>query len=114
MKVSIHPQLSDIISTHLFQFSIPLFSAVALFSLVSAVSIPTEIAELEARSGTHLTQAQAQSRLSAAGISSTSTGGCTDRTVSTCTSYDGILSGTVDAMITLKVLLFRSLRRTGC
>lgn len=56
----------------------------------------------EKRSGTPLTQAQAASRLSAAGITASSSGGCTDKTKPTCTSYDGVLSGTVDGAITLK------------
>jgi len=54
------------------------------------------------RSGTKLTQSQAASRLTAAGITSYSSGGCTDRTKSTCTSYDGVYSGTVDGAVTLK------------
>ncbi|KAG6915729.1 hypothetical protein DXG01_010251 [Tephrocybe rancida] len=87
--------------------------------LHGVVSTPVE---LEARSGTPLTQAQAEARLKPNGITASSTGGCTDRyeslnqlhtfpalpgthnvrTVSTCTSYQGILSGTVDGVITLK------------
>ncbi|KAF5376306.1 hypothetical protein D9615_008492 [Tricholomella constricta] len=53
-------------------------------------------------SGTPLTQAQAEAKLIPNGITASSTGGCTDRTISTCTSYEGILSGTVDGVITLK------------
>jgi hypothetical protein len=30
------------------------------------------------------------------------TGGCTDKNIPACTSYQGILSGTVDAVLTLK------------
>lgn len=69
-----------------------------LLSMVSAVlAFP-----LEARSGTPLTQAAAQALLEKNGIYSSSTGGCTSKSISTCTSYDGILSGTVNGAISLK------------
>ncbi|KAI1170656.1 hypothetical protein F4777DRAFT_104598 [Nemania sp. FL0916] len=54
------------------------------------------------RSGTKLTQAQAASQLSAAGIGWTSSGGCTAKSNPTCTSFDGVYSGTVQGAITLK------------
>ncbi|KAI1150843.1 hypothetical protein F4825DRAFT_425003 [Nemania diffusa] len=54
------------------------------------------------RSGTKLTQAQAAARLSASGVGWTSSGGCTEKTNPTCTSFDGVYSGTVDGAITLK------------
>ncbi|KAG6915727.1 hypothetical protein DXG01_010249 [Tephrocybe rancida] len=53
-------------------------------------------------SGTPLTQVQATSKLTQNNITAYSSGNCTDKTVRTCTSYDGILSGTVDGVITLK------------
>jgi hypothetical protein len=53
-------------------------------------------------SGSKLSQAQAAAQLSGAGITSSSSGGCTDRNNAHCTSYDQINSGTVDTMITLK------------
>lgn len=53
-------------------------------------------------SGSKLTQSQAASQLSDAGVTWSSSGGCTDRSNSTCTSLDQINSGTVDATITLK------------
>ena len=56
---------------------------------------------------TKLSDAQAASQLSAAGITRVSTGGCTDRTVSTCTSYDQINQETVSGITT-----FRSV--SGC
>ncbi|EUC62811.1 peptidoglycan-binding domain 1 protein, putative [Rhizoctonia solani AG-3 Rhs1AP] len=52
--------------------------------------------------GTPMTQATAQAKLEAAGISASSTGGCTTKSNPKCTSYDGILSGTVDSLLTLK------------
>lgn len=51
---------------------------------------------------TKLTDAQAEARFAAAGISRVSTGGCTDRTVRTCTSYDQINDTTVEGLITFK------------
>lgn len=56
---------------------------------------------------TKLTDAQAAGQLAAAGITRVSTGGCTDRTVSTCTSYDQINQETVSGITT-----FRSI--SGC
>ncbi|KAF2746025.1 hypothetical protein M011DRAFT_405121 [Sporormia fimetaria CBS 119925] len=54
------------------------------------------------RGGYKMTQAAAAAKLQAAGITAVSTGGCTNKNVPTCTSYDGILSGTVDQVIVLK------------
>ncbi|KAG7092835.1 hypothetical protein E1B28_009150 [Marasmius oreades] len=75
--------------------------------LAAVVSIATFLAfalasPLEERSGTPLTQAQAEARLKPEGITASSSGGCTSKSNKSCTSYDGILSGTVDGVITLK------------
>jgi hypothetical protein len=51
---------------------------------------------------TKLTDAQAAARLSAAGVTRTSSGGCTDRNNPTCTSYDQINHSTVSGIITYK------------
>jgi hypothetical protein len=56
----------------------------------------------EALAVTKLSQAQAASDLSAAGITHSSSGGCTTRSNSTCTSYDQINSATVQGAITLR------------
>ncbi|SHG51563.1 hypothetical protein SAMN05443575_2141 [Jatrophihabitans endophyticus] len=56
---------------------------------------------------TKLSQAQAASQLSAAGITHSSSGGCTTRSNSTCTSYEQINQSTVDGAVTLK-------RASGC
>ena len=56
---------------------------------------------------TKLTDAQAASQLSAVGITRVSTGGCTNRNVSTCTSYEQINQETVSGIKT-----FRSI--SGC
>ncbi|KAI1109708.1 hypothetical protein F5Y14DRAFT_392717 [Nemania sp. NC0429] len=64
-------------------------------------------ADLVERSGSKLTQSVAASRLSAGGVGWTSSGGCSDKNNPTCTSFDGVYSGTVDGAITLK-------RACGC
>jgi hypothetical protein len=56
---------------------------------------------------TKLTHADAASRLSAAGITWSSSGNCSNRNVSTCTSFDQINLTTVQGATTLK-------RATGC
>lgn len=64
-------------------------------------------ADLVERSGSKLTQSVAASRLSAGGVGWTSSGGCSDKNNPSCTSFDGVYSGTVDGTITLK-------RACGC
>ena len=54
-----------------------------------------------------LSQAQADSLIRAAGIGVSSSGGCTNRNNSTCTSFDQINDTTVNGIITLK-------RASGC
>jgi len=68
---------------------------------------------LEQRTGSPLSQAEAARRLSGAGISFSSSGGCTNKNKPTCTSYDGLRSGTVDSAITLKGACDCSLVITG-
>ncbi|WP_020667004.1 hypothetical protein [Amycolatopsis nigrescens] len=60
-----------------------------------------------ASAATKLTQPQAASKLRAAGITWSSSGGCTTRSNPTCTSFEQINSSTVDGVITLK-------RASGC
>lgn len=72
-----------------------------ILALALAAAVATQAAVVQ-RSGTKLSQAEAESRLEAAGITARSSGGCTDRDVGTCTSYEGVYSGTVDDAITLK------------
>ncbi|TFK73841.1 hypothetical protein BDN72DRAFT_760874, partial [Pluteus cervinus] len=74
-------------------------TSIISFALAAALAVASPV---EVRSGTRLTQAQAEARLKPNGITASSTGGCTSKTGSTCTSYDGIFSGTVDGVITLK------------
>ncbi|KAL2261059.1 hypothetical protein VTK26DRAFT_4747 [Humicola hyalothermophila] len=49
-----------------------------------------------------LTHSQATKRLRAAGIKWRSSGGCSNRNVPTCTSFDQVNKATIDAVITLK------------
>ncbi len=72
-------------------------SAVAAVTTVVATAIPASA----------VTQAQAESAFRAAGISWTSSGGCTNRNNSTCTSFEGLRQASVDGAITLK-------RASGC
>ncbi|KAA2261071.1 hypothetical protein F0L68_18595 [Solihabitans fulvus] len=58
-------------------------------------------------SGYKMSQSAAASQFSGAGITWSSSGGCTNRYNSTCTSFDQINSGTVSTIITLK-------RASGC
>ncbi|CAE6516741.1 unnamed protein product [Rhizoctonia solani] len=63
--------------------------------------------------GRHLTQAQAKARLEGAGVYASSSGGCTDKTKPTCTSYDGMLENTTNNVISLKQSCFCSITITG-
>ena len=54
-----------------------------------------------------VSQASAESQFRAAGVSWTSSGGCTTRSNPTCTSFEGIRQATIDGGITLK-------RASGC
>lgn len=60
-----------------------------------------------------ITQASAESQFRAAGITWSSSGGCTTRTNSTCTSFDGLRQATVDGAVTLKGASGCALNITG-
>ena len=66
-----------------------------------------------AQAVTKLTDAQAASQLSGAGITRTSSGGCTTRSNSTCTSYDQINQSTVSGIITYKRVSACAVNITG-
>ena len=68
-------------------------TAAALTGLLLAPASP-------AQAVTKLTDSQAASQLSASGITRTSSGGCTNRNVSTCTSYEQINQSTVTGIKT--------------
>jgi hypothetical protein len=79
----------------------------ALALTAGGLGAPLAGAAPAAASGYTMSQGAAQSALSAAGISWSSSGNCTSRTNSTCTSFDQINSGTIDGVITLH-------RASGC
>ncbi len=60
-----------------------------------------------------LSHSQATSKFEAAGITWSSSGGCSDRNTSTCTSFDQVNSATVDGVITLKSASGCSINLTG-
>ncbi|KAK0391156.1 hypothetical protein NLU13_0657 [Sarocladium strictum] len=66
-----------------------------------------------AHAQTKLTHSQAVSRLQAAGISHVSSGGCSDRNVRTCTSFDQVNEVTIAGAVTLKRACGCSLVITG-
>lgn len=59
-------------------------------------------AVLNAQSGVKLSDATARSRVRNAGISVVSSGNCTNRYNSSCTSLEQVNSGTIDGIVTLK------------
>jgi hypothetical protein len=60
-----------------------------------------------------LTHAQATAKFRSAGITWTSSGGCSDRNKPTCTSFEGLRSATADGAITLKSASGCAIRLTG-
>jgi hypothetical protein len=78
----------------------------ALTIVAVAVAVTVGFAS-PAFAATKLTQSQAAGQLSAAGITWSSSGGCTNRNVATCTSFEQINQSTVSGIIT-----FRSI--SGC
>src|SRR4051812_26028700 len=81
---------------------------IVVFLLGLLASVTTVVATSSpALAVTKLTQAQAASQLSAAGVTWSSSGGCTNRYNSTCTSFEQINQSTVSGVITLK-------RSSGC
>jgi len=74
---------------------------VLLASLLASVGLMFTVSS-QADAVTKLTQAQAASQLSAAGITWSSSGNCTTRSNPTCTSFDQINQSTVTGVITLK------------
>jgi hypothetical protein len=70
----------------------PVLALLAAVAMVTATALPASA----------VTQSSAESQFRAAGITWTSSGGCTTRSISTCTSFDGIRQATIDGAITLK------------
>lgn len=67
----------------------------------------------DAQAATKLTHAQATSRFSSSGITWSSSGGCSDRTNPTCTSFDGLNLPTAQGAQTLKSATGCALNITG-
>jgi hypothetical protein len=85
-----------------------------LFSAPGAASAATARPSVEqAVAVTKLTHAQATSRLSAAGISWTSSGGCSDRNNPTCTSFEQVNLATIQGAETLRSASGCALTITG-
>lgn len=75
-------------------WKISLCLCVALVAFFAAAS--------PASAATKLSQSAAASQLSAAGVTHSSSGNCTTRSNSTCTSYEQINQSTVTGLVTLK------------
>ncbi|WP_175609356.1 hypothetical protein [Streptacidiphilus griseoplanus] len=73
----------------------------ALVALVAAFAALL-LTATQASAVTKLTQAQAESMFRAAGITWSSSGGCTNRNVSTCTSFDQLNQATAQGAVTLR------------
>jgi hypothetical protein len=80
-------------------------SGIRTLVVAAALAVAGTLAMAPAASA--VTQASAESQLRAAGITWTSSGGCTTRSNPTCTSFDGIRQATIDGAITLH-------RASGC
>ena len=71
------------------------------FAIGLSATVAIAIAPIESAGAvTKLTQSQAESQLSAQGITHSSSGGCTTRSNPTCTSYEQINQSTVSGIIT--------------
>jgi len=82
--------------------TIAVSSWVRRFAVLSAALAMVLTVQGASASGVKLTHSQATSRLRGAGITWSSSGGCSDRYNSTCTSFEQINSGTIDGVITLR------------
>ncbi|ADV68707.1 hypothetical protein [Deinococcus maricopensis] len=79
----------------------------------AAPAADTPAPDLAALSGVKLSDSTARSRVRNAGIGVTSSGGCTDRYTSTCTSLEQVNSGTIDGIVTLRNASGCSITITG-
>ncbi len=86
-----------------------LMATTGTVAVLAATLAPTS----SASAVTKLTDAQAASQLSAVGITRTSSGGCTNRNVSTCTSYEQINQSTVSGIKTYKSVSGCAVNITG-
>ena len=81
------------------------------FVVAAALTVAGTVALAPAASA--VSQASAEAQLRAAGITWTSSGGCTTRSNPTCTSFDGIRQATIDGAITLHSASGCALQITG-
>jgi hypothetical protein len=80
-------------------------------TLEQVTAIITALATATAVSA--ISQAEAEAKFRAAGISWSSSGGCTNPNVPTCTSFEGLRSATADGAVTLKGACGCTLTITG-
>ncbi|KAG8779924.1 hypothetical protein FRC12_023697 [Ceratobasidium sp. 428] len=71
-------------------------------AIFTTIIVSVSAATIVPRGGTPMSQQEAQAKLEAAGVYASSSGNCTDWWSSRCTSYEGILTGTVNSIITLR------------
>lgn len=71
------------------------------------------IFSLAAAGGTPMSHAAAAAKLRNAGIGISSSGGCSDKNNPSCTSLEGVLTGTIDNAVVLKGACACSLTVTG-
>jgi len=83
------------------------FHLYKLINLVKKQALAEAEEESDSESGVKLSHADALAQIKAVGIAISSSGGCSDRFNSRCTSLDQVNSGTITGIVTLK-------RASGC
>ncbi|MCP2323697.1 hypothetical protein HDA40_002204 [Hamadaea flava] len=81
--------------------------AVTLLGALATATVLSLALAQPAHAATFLTHSQATAQLSAAGITWSSSGNCSNRNVATCTSFDQIRQSTISGVVTLR-------NYTGC
>ncbi len=79
-----------------------IFSGTRLRILTAGAALAVAGSVALASPASAVSQASAEAQFSAAGIGWTSSGGCTNPTIPSCTSFEGIRQATIDGGITLK------------
>ncbi|KAG8713767.1 hypothetical protein FRC08_012832 [Ceratobasidium sp. 394] len=72
-------------------------------AILSLLTASVSAVAIDARSGHKMTQKEAEDTLRPYGIKAASSGNCTKKNNAKCTSYDGILSGTIYGVILLYI-----------
>ncbi|MCO6748113.1 hypothetical protein KQH21_08010 [Streptomyces sp. IpFD-1.1] len=78
------------------------FGVIGTATAATAAPAPTSTTAEVGAAATKITHAQATSRFSSSGITWSSSGGCSNRNVSTCTSFDQLNLATAQGAQTLK------------